>query len=239
MVRRVEKIDDLVQVKNILISVANKNGLPGLIQGIRNYAPNARMISTGGTYNAIRELLGAEEKQQIIPIQEYTGNPETEGGLVKTLSRAVSLGLLTETYCEAHLRDLEKEGVTPIDVVICNMYPFHEVANKEGTDIEDARSNIDVGGSTMIRSSAKNFHRCVSLVDPADYGKLICHLQTHKGSTNLEFRYNLMPKAFATSAAYDAAIAWHFHGIPFGEAVTGCYKKIHNPSPELGQRELN
>ncbi len=224
--RVVTEIDNLVPVKVVLASVFDKTGLETLVPGLIGQCPEVKIVSTGGTYGKIKDIVGGNASHIVQPIEEFTGAPETEGGLVKTLSRKKSLALLTETYCESHQHDLQKEKVTPIDVVIGNLYPFADVVSGDDVTPELARMNIDIGGPNMVREAAKNFHRCAAIVDPGDYDMFIEELKKNNGAMGLEFRFACMKKAFDHIATYNRAIADYFKGIE-PDQVRACYPKIH------------
>jgi phosphoribosylaminoimidazolecarboxamide formyltransferase/IMP cyclohydrolase len=133
-----------------------------------------------------------------------------QGGLVKTLDFKIYLGLLSETYNDAHQDDLKRLDAQPIDMVVVNLYPFKETVAKEGVTPEMARTNIDIGGPCMVRASAKNYLRVASVTDPLDYSALVQELSSHEGTLGLDTRFRLMKKAFAHTAGYDAAISSFF-----------------------------
>lgn len=203
----VDKIDDPVKVRHVLISVSDKTGLEELVPRLKEINPDVRIFSTGGTYKRLQDILGSAADQCLTQVSDYTGQPETQGGLVKTLDFKIYLGLLTETYNEAHQADLKRTAAVPIDMVVVNLYPFKAAIAQEGATLEKARGNIDIGGPCMIRASAKNFIRVASVVDPDDYGDIIDELAGQNGCTSLNMRYRLACKAFAHTAEYDTAIA--------------------------------
>ena len=203
----VAKVDDLVKVRNILVSVSDKSGLEQFIPELVEMNPEIRIFSTGGTYGRISEILGGSDTSRLMQVSDFTGQPETQGGLVKTLDFKIFLGLLTETYNDAHQDDLKRTGGVPIDMVVVNLYPFKETISKPEVTVEQARGNIDIGGPCMIRASAKNCIRVASVVDPADYGNILAVLKAHQGSTNLDLRFQLARKAFDHTAVYDRTIA--------------------------------
>ena len=218
----VEKIDDLIRVKHILVSVSDKQGLDDFIPELLKVNPEIQIFSTGGTYGKIKEILGADAGSCLKQVSDYTGQPETQGGLVKTLDFKIYLGLLTETYNESHKNDLARTGSVPIDMVVVNLYPFQETISKQDIWVEQARGNIDIGGPCMIRASAKNFIRVASVVDPADYQMITSELRTNNGSTSLKLRFGLAQKAFEHTAVYDRTIA-DFLGSKSFDDVRGCY----------------
>lgn len=206
-INKVEKIDGRVQVNHALISVSDKSGLERFVPRLMAVTPNLRIFSTGGTFTRLREILADRADGCLVKVSEYTGQPETQGGLVKTLDFKIYLGLLTETYNDAHQSDLQRTGAVPIDMVVVNLYPFRETIARAGVTPEQARGNIDIGGPCMIRASAKNFIRVASVVDPSDYDRIAEEMAAGRGSISLALRYRLACKAFAHTAAYDTTIA--------------------------------
>jgi len=203
----VENIDDLVKINTMLVSVSDKSGLETLIPGMTALNPELVILSTGGTYGRIKEILGDRASHHLRQVSDYTGQPETQGGLVKTLDFKIYLGLLTETYNAAHQQDLERTGAIPIDMVVVNLYPFSETIARIGATLENARGNIDIGGPTMIRAAAKNFIRVAPVVDPFAYADILEKLRANQGTMALKDRFELASQAFAHTAAYDRAIA--------------------------------
>jgi len=218
----VERIDEYVKVRHLLVSVSDKQGLDKLIPQLLEINPDVKIFSTGGTFGRIKEILGEKASSCLTQVSDYTGQPETQGGLVKTLDFKIYLGLLTETYNDAHKEDLNRTGSVPIDMVVCNLYPFKETIAKQGVTVEQARGNIDIGGPCMIRASAKNFLRVASVVDPSDYDKIISEMKANDGKTSLDLRFNLAQKAFAHTAVYDRTIA-DFFGSKSVNDVKNCY----------------
>ena len=203
----VTRVDDLVKVQNILVSVSDKSGLEQFIPELVEMNPEIQIFSTGGTFGRISEILGGSDGGRLMQVSEFTGQPETQGGLVKTLDFKIYLGLLTETYNDAHQDDLKRTGSVPIDMVVVNLYPFKETIAKPDVTVEQARGNIDIGGPCMIRASAKNYIRVASVVDPSDYGQILTVLKANQSSTNLDLRFQLARKAFDHTAVYDRTIA--------------------------------
>ncbi len=214
----VEKIDDFVSVRHVLVSVSDKNGLDTFIPALLEINPDIKFFSTGGTFGRIQEILNEQASSCLTQVSDYTGQPETQGGLVKTLDFKIYLGLLTETYNDAHREDLKRTDAVPIDMVVVNLYPFSETIAKEGVTVEQARGNIDIGGPCMIRASAKNFLRVASVVDPSDYEMILSEINANNGMTTLELRYNLAKKAFDHTAVYDRTIAGFLGSRSFSDA---------------------
>ena len=219
----VDRIDSLVSVRHVLVSVSDKGGLDTFIPQLVALNPDIKFFSTGGTYGRIQEILGDSAGSRLTQVSDYTGQPETQGGLVKTLDFKIYLGLLTETYNDSHQDDLKRTGSVPIDMVVVNLYPFKETIAKSGVTVEQARGNIDIGGPCMIRASAKNFIRVASVVDPSDYGMIISELESNDGALTLGLRYRLAQKAFDHTAVYDRTIADYLGANALAD-VESCYK---------------
>ena len=196
-----------------LVSVSDKTGL---VETCRTLAKAGVVIlSTGGTARALREA-----NVPVTDVSEYTGSPEIMDGRVKTLHPRVHGGILMRDLA-GDRDDLARIGGGPIDLVICNLYPF-EATVARGASYEDAIENIDIGGPCMIRAAAKNFIRVASVVDPADYGAIIDQLAAHDGCTSLSLRYKLACRAFAHTAEYDSAIA-EYLAAQTEDQVRSCY----------------
>jgi len=219
----VEKIDDLVKIKTVLISVSDKSGLEFFIPGLIEMNPEVLILSTGGTYGKIKEILGKKADARLKQVSDYTGQPETQGGLVKTLDFKIYLGLLTETYNPSHQDDLKRTAALAIDMVVVNLYPFSETIAKEGVTLEQARGNIDIGGPTMIRASAKNFIRVASVVEPLSYPLILEKLKANDGALSLEDRFELARKAFEHTAVYDGNISQYLASKQSND-LQSCYK---------------
>ena len=228
----VDTIDDAVPIRHALISVYDKSGLDRLVQALVRINPKVRLFSTGGSYTAIRDILGPRSGRNLTQVSDYTGQPEMQGGLVKTLDFKIYLGLLSETYNAAHATDLHRTGAVPIDLVVVNLYPFAqtvarlEAAEDSPNGPEQARANIDIGGPCLLRAAAKNFLRVAALADLADYGSLVEELEARGGRLSLATRYRLAQKAFASTADYDRAIAGYLGGCSY-DKVAASYPRIN------------
>lgn len=208
MVNVVGRADNHVTIRRVLLSVSDKRGLEELIPGLLAVNPQVLLYSTGGTHKRIAEILGLEgAAEHLIPVAAYTGQPETQGGLVKTLDFRIYLGLLTETYNDAHQADLARTEAVPLDMVVVNLYPFAATVAQAGVTVEQARANIDIGGPCMLRAAAKNYLRVVPVVNPGDYGALVSTLRDGNGTLDMATRFTYARRAFAHTAAYDAAIS--------------------------------
>lgn len=220
----VTEIDNRVQVKNVLMSVSDKTGLETFVPQLVKACPGVKIYSTGGTYTKIKEILGDTAEGTLVAVSDYTGQPEMQGGLVKTLDFKIYLGILSEKYNDAHQDDLKRLDANALDMVVVNLYPFRETVAKDGVTPEMARTNIDIGGPCMVRASAKNYLRVASVTDPLDYGNLVEELANHGGTLGLDTRFKLMKKAFAHTAEYDTAIAKFFTTRTW-EEVDGTYNQ--------------
>ena len=221
-INTVTKIDNLVPVKNMLVSVSDKNGLEDFITGVLRVSPGVRILSTGGTFLTLKKALGDQADLCLTQVSDYTGQPETQGGLVKTLDFKIYLGLLTETYNPAHSDDMARTGAVYIDMVVVNLYPFAQTVARPDVTPEQARGNIDIGGPCMLRAAAKNFIRVAPVVNPADYALVLDELAANNGRISLDTRFALAKKAFEHTAAYDRAIADYLQTRAIGD-VKKCY----------------
>jgi len=218
----VETIDDRVRVRTVLISVSDKTGLEPFVKALVAASPGVKIFSTGGTHAAIEKILGSDAPGTLAQVSRYTGQPEMQGGLVKTLDFRIYLGLLSETYNPAHRADLARTGAVAIDMVVVNLYPFEKTISAPGATAEAARGNIDIGGPCMTRAAAKNFHRVAAVTDPADYPGIVAELAAHGGSLSLQTRFRLARKAFRLTADYDEAIASYLDKLAFDD-MRACY----------------
>ena len=215
---------DRVAVRRVLVSVHDKAHLAGLVRALAAALPaisagpepldGLRLYASGGTQAAIAGFQGdvPGARVEVVAIPDYTGFPEMPGGLVKTLHPRIHAGILAETGSPEQDRYLAEIGAEAFDMVVCNLYPFEEVAATPGATIEDLRRNIDIGGPTMIRAAAKNFLRVGVLVDPVDYGPVGAEVVAH-GGLSLATRLELARKAFARVRDYDEAICRALAGI--------------------------
>jgi len=189
-----------MKINRALISVSDKTGVVEFARGLA--ARGIEILSTGGTAKAL-----AEAGIPVIEVSAFTGSPEILEGRVKTLHPKVHGGLLFLRDNPAHVEQAASHGIRPIDLVAVNLYPFEETIAKEGTTLEQAIEQIDIGGPSMIRSAAKNYRSVTVVTDPGDYGPVLESLEKEGGATGLALREKLAIKAFATTAAYDRAIA--------------------------------
>ncbi len=189
----------MIQVRRALISVSDKSGLDVLAACLVD--AGVEVLSTGGTAKALQKA-GADVKE----VAEETGFPEIMDGRVKTLHPKIHGGLLARRDDDGHMKAMKDHGIRPIDLLVVNLYPFEATLAKGAGDAETVE-NIDIGGPAMIRAAAKNHDFVTVIVDPADYDALIEEMKTHDGATSPEFRRRMAARAYARTAAYDAAIA--------------------------------
>src|SRR5690606_1456073 len=192
-----------LKIRRALLSVSDKTGIVEF--AARLSALGVEIVSTGGTRKALEEA-----RLPVIDISEVTGFPEIMDGRVKTLHPAIHGGILGVRDSEAHRSAMRIHQITPIDLVVVNLYPFAETV-RAGADADTVIENIDIGGPAMIRASAKNHRDVTVVIDPADYDFVLAQLSEH-GEVPLAERRRLAAKAFGRTAAYDAAIANWFSG---------------------------
>ncbi len=193
-------------IKRALISVTDKTGVGEFARALSEMG--VEIISTGGTAKAIREA-GVAVKD----VSEVTGFPEMMDGRVKTLHPMVHGGILAIRDNRDHVEQMEEHGIKGIDLVAVNLYAFEKTVAREGVTLEDAIENIDIGGPTLLRSSAKNFRYVTVVVDPGDYEKVLEEMRDNNGETTLGTRFHLARKVFATTSAYDKAITEYLQGV--------------------------
>src|SRR4029079_2124721 len=189
---------ELRRIGRALISVSDKTGLIEFARGLASHG--IELVSTGGTAKTIKDAGVA-----VLDVSELTGFPEMMDGRVKTLHPKVHGGLLAIRDNKDHAAALAAHGIAPIDLLVVNLYPFEETVAKGGA-FDDCIENIDIGGPAMIRAAAKNHGDVAVVVDAQDYAAVLDELKTHKGTT-LALRKKLAAKAYARTAAYDAAIS--------------------------------
>ncbi|MCL2149437.1 MAG: bifunctional phosphoribosylaminoimidazolecarboxamide formyltransferase/IMP cyclohydrolase [Dehalococcoidia bacterium] len=204
-----------------IISVSNKHGVTDFVRGLIELG--WEIFSTGGTKKALAEI-----GLPVRSISDLTGFPEILDGRVKTLHPTVHGGLLARRDLPSHMAELEKNGITPIDMVVVNLYPFVQTVSRAGVDLPTALENIDIGGPTMIRAAAKNFPSVLVVVDPADYEMVLSKLAA--GTLELVERQSLAQKAFQHVAAYDTAISQYLRqgAEGFPEEITFAFTKRYD-----------
>ncbi len=226
---------DLVPVRRALLSVSDKTGLVEFAEALAR--AGVELVSTGGTAKAI-----AAAGIAVRDVSELTGFPEIMDGRVKTLHPSVHGALLGVRDDPEHAEAMREHGIAPIDLVVVNLYPFEQVRHSGG-DYASIVENIDIGGPAMVRASAKNHAYVAIVTDPEDYASVLNALEMNIGSLSLEFRKKLAAKAFARTAAYDAAISGWFaetldieHPVyrAFGGRLDSVMRYGENPHQQAG-----
>ncbi|HZU33603.1 MAG TPA: bifunctional phosphoribosylaminoimidazolecarboxamide formyltransferase/IMP cyclohydrolase, partial [Candidatus Angelobacter sp.] len=201
------------KIQRAILSVTDKTGL---VEFARQLAEmKVELISTGGTAKLLRES-GIAVKD----ISELTGFPEMMDGRVKTLHPKVHGGILHIRGNAGHVAAAKEHGIQPIDMVVVNLYAFEKTAVKPGVHFDELIENIDIGGPSMVRSSAKNFKDVAIVTTPDDYAAIAKEMQSSGGELSLATRWRLAQRAFAVTAAYDNAIASVLARTTLNEAAT-------------------
>lgn len=195
-------ITNNVKIKRVLISVFDKNKLMELVNVLEKF--NVTILSTGGTARLMRE-----NGIDVIDVSTYTESPEILDGRVKTLHPKIHGGLLAVRGNDKHELEMKSNGIDYIDMVVMNLYPF-EKAVADGGDFDTCMENIDIGGPSMLRSSAKNHAHVTVVTSPEQYGDIIQDMTNTDGCISLNTRRRLASQAFTRSAEYDAAISKFF-----------------------------
>ena len=196
------------KIERAIISVTDKTGIVDFAKSLARFG--VQILSTGGTARALRE--GGIE---VTDISEYTGFPEMMDGRVKTLHPKVHGGLLGLRDNPEHIRMMKEHGIRAIDMVVVNLYQFEKTVAKEGVTLEEAIENIDIGGPSMLRSSAKNFKDVTVIVDPSDYDKVLKEMEERDGETTPKTRFRLAKKVFRLTHLYDSAISRYLEKAEF------------------------
>ena len=193
----------LVPIHRVLLSVSDKTGLIELAKELVNN--KAMLISTGGTKKALLDA-----GIPAVDISEVTGFPEMLDGRVKTLHPKIHGGILAIRDNAEHVKTIKEHDIHPIDMVICNLYPFAKVASNPESTYEEVVENIDIGGPSMVRSAAKNHHDVAVITSPEQYAAIIEELKSTGGKISLATRKKLACEAFTHTAQYDLAISQYF-----------------------------
>ncbi len=198
---------DKVKVKNVLISCYDKTGLKYFATELVKLNPEVRMYCSSGTYSELSKAVAAEN---LIELSDYTGTKEMPSGLVKTLHTKIHAGILADLNDEQQKKYLEESKAVAFDLVVVNLYPF-TAASKEG-GIEKARTNIDIGGVSLIEAAAKNFLRVVVVVSPVDYEELL-ELMRKNSAISIETRLQLAKTALNYLSGYIANIDVYYGNL--------------------------
>ncbi len=189
------------RIERALISLTDKSGIEGFAGELAELV--VELLSTGGTAKKLRDA-GLE----VMDVSTFTGFPEMLDGRVKTLHPKVHGGILSQRGNSEHRKQCAEHGLKNIDLIAVNLYAFEKTVADPGCTLANAIENIDIGGPTMLRAAAKNFHDVTVIVDPADYPRVLAEIR-ESGNTTLKTRFMLMRKVYALTAAYDTTIsAW-------------------------------
>lgn len=194
------------KIETAIISVTDKNGVVDFARSLSEFG--VKILSTGGTARALRD-----GGVSVTDISEYTGFPEMMDGRIKTLHPKVHGGLLGMRDNPDHVKMMKEHGIETIDLIVVNLYRFEKAVSKEGVTLEEAIENIDIGGPTMLRSSAKNFKDVTVIVDPSDYDPVLKEMAERGGSTSLKTRFSLAKKVFQLTHTYDGAISRYLENV--------------------------
>src|SRR5512134_1843087 len=168
-------------IRQALISVSDKTGLVDFARGLARY--KVRILSTGGTAKLL-----AENGVAVTEVADYTGFPEMLDGRVKTLHPKVHAGVLARRDSPEHMAAIGRAAISPIDLVVVNLYPFAATVARPGCTLAEAVENIDIGGPAMVRSAAKNYEHVAVVTDPADYAPVLAELAAANGAIGLQTR---------------------------------------------------
>ena len=214
---------NLKRIKRAIISVSDKSNLKLILPTLKRF--NIEIISSGGSFKKIRSM-----NYNCIKISNYTGFSEILDGRVKTLHPKIHAGILNVRKNKKHKKELAKQNILNIDLVIVDLYPFEKLL-KENVKFKKLIENIDIGGFTLIRAAAKNFHDVTIISSIADYSRLTNELKINNGSTSVQFRKYMSAKAFDLTAYYDSVISNWLNNklnIKFSEKKTLHGKLVEN-----------
>src|SRR6187200_1011437 len=213
--------DGAIRVRRALVSVSDKTGVADFARGLAELG--VEILSTGGTAAALREA-----SLDVTDVSEFTGQEEILGGRVKTLHPRLHAALLARRDDPEHMATLEREAITPIDLVCVNLYPFEETVAAREVEPSVVVENIDIGGPTMIRAAAKNHAGVAVVVKPESYDAVLAEMEEAGGEVSATTRHWLANEAFAQTARYDAAISRWFsmEYEDFPEHLAVAYEKV-------------
>ncbi len=189
-------------LKRAILSVADKTGIAGLARTLVNLG--WEIVSSGGTARFLKD-----EGINVLEVSQVTGFPEILGGRVKTLNPMIHGGILARRNIPEDLEELKLHNIAPVDMVVCNLYPFVEAAKKPGATIDQMIEQVDIGGPTLLRAAAKNYRWVTVVCNPERYGEIIQELQDN-GDVGMPLRQKLALEVFLHTSSYDAAIASYF-----------------------------
>lgn len=192
----------MIKIERAIVSVSDKTGIDQLSKFLKKY--NVEIISTGKTAKFLRE-----KGIDVIEVSDYTGFPEILDGRVKTLHPKIYGGILSIKDKKEHIEEMEKNNIKPIQLVVCNLYPFEETLKKGKSD-EEIIENIDIGGPTIIRAGAKNYKYVCVLISPSFYNEFMEEMEKNNGSVSEEFSFKCAKEVFKLTSRYDYMISSYF-----------------------------
>ncbi len=198
-----------MKIRTALVSVSDKTGLAGFCYELEKNG--VEIISSGGTFAAL-----GKAGIKCTKVEDATGFPELLEGRLKTLHPKLHGGILAKRN-KGHLAQIKKHGISPIDLVVVNLYPFRETVSKKGVKLEDAIENIDIGGPTLIRAAAKNHESVGVVVEPSQYAKVLADLKANKFSLSEKMKKGLCLEAFEHTAFYDSVVSSYLNKVFGGE----------------------
>jgi phosphoribosylaminoimidazolecarboxamide formyltransferase/IMP cyclohydrolase len=196
----------MARIERAVVSVSDKTGMVGFVKALLDMG--VEILSTGGTAETLRE-----NGIRVREVSDYTGFPEMMDGRVKTLHPKIHGGLLGRRDNPKDAKEMEAYGISPIDMVVVNLYPFEATVAREGCSLGEAIENIDIGGPTMIRSAAKNYSAVTVIVDPTDYPHILREMRENQGVVSQSTNFRLAKKVFRGTARYDTAISHYLESI--------------------------
>ena len=213
----------MARIASALLSVTDKTGLVEFARGLADLG--IQLISTGGTAKALTDA-----GIPVTEVSEITRFPEMLDGRVKTIHPSIAAGILAVRSRPDHITAIYAQGISCIDLVVVNLYPFEQIAARPDATVDQLIENIDIGGPTMIRAAAKNYQDVAVVVSPSDYSAVLKELQEGKCGLSLDTHWRLMQKAFASTAAYDRAISSKLEQISVQQGVFETRQEIPPPT---------
>ncbi len=193
------------KIERALISLTDKSGIEDFARDLAGFG--IQLLSTGGTAKVLRD-----GGLTVMDVSEFTGFPEMLDGRVKTLHPKVHGGILNQRDNKIHRQQCLEHELANIDLVVVNLYAFEKTVADPNCSLAEAVENIDIGGPTLLRAAAKNFHDVTVIVDPVDYGMVLAEIR-ERGNTTLRTRFKLAAKVFALTSTYDTAISQWLNGV--------------------------
>jgi phosphoribosylaminoimidazolecarboxamide formyltransferase / IMP cyclohydrolase len=194
------------KITRALISVTDKSGIGDLGRALTGFG--VEILSTGGTARSL-----AESGLKIREVSDFTGFPEMLDGRVKTLHPKIHGGILGIRSRPEHVKAMEEHGIVPIDMVVVNLYAFEKTVARQGCTLEEAIENIDIGGPTLLRASAKNYPFVTVVTDPADYSAILEEMSKSGGAVSQATNFRLAKKVFKLTHEYDGAITRYLETV--------------------------